>query len=85
MKINYTKQAAEDIAYFKRHDVQVYRRIKKLIEDIIDSPFCGIGKPESLRYHLTGKWSRRITKEHRIVYEVRNDEEITVYQCRYHY
>ncbi|MEA5548428.1 Txe/YoeB family addiction module toxin [Limnoraphis robusta CCNP1324] len=42
----------------------------KLIQDIDRSPFEGLGKPESLKYELTGFWSRRINNEHRLVYQV---------------
>jgi toxin YoeB len=45
----------------------------RLIEEILRAPFSGIGKPESLRHRASGAWSRRITGEHRIVYEVHPD------------
>jgi toxin YoeB len=42
----------------------------RLIEEILRTPFSGIGKPEALRHRASGTWSRRITGEDRIVYEV---------------
>lgn len=84
MRIKYTKHAAADIAYWKDKDQKNYKRIKKLIDNIIETPYQVQGKPEALRYDLTGKWSRRITREHRLVYEVINNE-IIIYQCRFHY
>ena len=84
MKIKYTKNAASDIKYWKTKDKKTYLRIKQLIDNIADTPFEGLGKPESLRYNLTGKWSRRITREHRLVYEVK-ESYIIIYQCRFHY
>jgi len=84
MKIKYTKNAAADIKYWQSKDRKVYFRIKQIIDDITISPYDGIGRPESLRFNLTGKWSRRITREHRLVYEVKSGE-IIIYQCRFHY
>jgi len=69
MEIEYTLQAKEDIDYWKKSgNASILKKIRKLIEAITQSPFEGIGKPEALKYNLTGCWSRRINKEHRIVY-----------------
>jgi toxin YoeB len=59
-------------------------RINKLIDDTRRDPFSGIGKPEPLKYHLPGAWSRRIDDEHRLVYLV-TDKEIIILAARYHY
>ena len=48
------------------------------------TPYEGIGKPEGLKHDLAGKWSRRINDEHRLVYQVQ-DENLIIYMCRYHY
>ena len=84
MRIKYTPNAASDIAYLKEKDRKVFQRIRRLLDDTVENPFSGIGRPEPLRHNLTGKWSRRITREHRIVYEV-IDNAVIVYQCRFHY
>ena len=84
MQIKYTKNAAEDIFYWKSKNKRVYNRIRALVESIKLSPFDGIGKPEALKHSLKGKWSRRITQEHRLVYEVFK-KEIIILQCRFHY
>ncbi|MBS9781006.1 MAG: Txe/YoeB family addiction module toxin, partial [Gammaproteobacteria bacterium] len=54
------------------------------IKAIKREPFEGIGKPEPLKHHLNGFWSRRITDEHRLVYKV-SDDTIQIVACRYHY
>jgi toxin YoeB len=59
-------------------------KIDRLIEDILEHPFAGIGKPEPLRYEWSGYWSRRITGEHRLVYRVEGDT-VFIAQCRFHY
>ena len=48
------------------------------------TPFTGIGKPEPLKHDLKGKWSRRITDEHRIVYSVQ-ETTVLILSCRFHY
>lgn len=84
MRIKYTKHAASDIEYWRKKDKQIYKRIRCLLDDILEHPYEGIGKPEPLRHGLRGKWSRRITREHRLVYEV-VDHAVIIHQCRYHY
>ncbi len=85
MEIEYTYQASEDLVFWKTtNNVPVLKKIRKLIESISQTPFEGIGKPEPLKYELTGCWSRRINQEHRIVYEVR-DEKIFILSMKEHY
>jgi toxin YoeB len=85
MEIEYTLQAKEDLAYWKKiNNAIILKKIRKLLEVIIETPFEGIGKPEPLKHALTGCWSRRIDKEHRLVYEV-TDELITVLSMKGHY
>ena len=81
---HWTRQALEDLAHWDDNDRRVASRIRQLVEQIEQQPFTGIGKPEPLRYEWSGYWSRRITREHRLVYRVEGD---TVYiaQCRFHY
>jgi toxin YoeB len=74
----------EDYTSRVKNDRKMLLRINKLIEDVLRDPFEGIGKPELLKYHLPGAWSRRIDDEHRLVYIVGNDE-IIILAARYHY
>lgn len=85
MEIEYTYQAIEDLTFWKKtNNVLVLKKIRKLIESISQTPFEGIGKPEPLKYGLSGCWSRRINQEHRIVYEVR-DNKIFILSLKEHY
>ena len=68
----------------KRSDVKLLAKIISLIAEIAVTPFEGTGKRESLKHDLKGKWSRRITQEHRLVYEVK-DATIIIISYRYHY
>lgn len=72
------------MAYWRKRNPATAARIEALLADIRRSPFAGLGKPEPLKDLLAGYWSRRITKEHRLVYRV---EAGTIYiaQCRFHY
>ena len=58
MEIEYTLQAREDLEYWKKaNNNVVLRKIRTLIESIIETPYHGIGKPESLKHNLSGCWS----------------------------
>jgi toxin YoeB len=74
----------EDLRYWVKTDRKVALRVFDLVESIMRNPFEGIGKPEPLKSALPGTWSRRLTREHRIVYLVGSDR-IDFLQCRYHY
>ena len=59
-------------------------KINTLIDDIPRHPFTGLGKPEPLKRNLRGFWSRRITREHRLVYRIEQGV-LQIAQCRFHY
>ena len=84
MKLVFAERAWEDYLYWQQKDQKILKRINTLIKDIQRSPFEGIGDPEPLKYNWSGFWSRRITKEHRLVYAVEK-ESILIAQCRFHY
>lgn len=84
MQQKFSDHAWDDYLYWHETDRKQVRRINILIEDIRRHPFEGIGKPEPLRHHLSGFWSRRIDGEHRLVYAIDGDE-ILIAQCRDHY
>jgi toxin YoeB len=74
MEINYYDEALADIKFWKKSgNKPIQKKIEQIIADIIEHPYEGIGKPEPLKYDLSGKWSRRINEEHRIIYEINND------------
>jgi toxin YoeB len=77
MEIKYSDIAMQDIAYWKQYgSASELKKISVLINSIEDDPFHGIGKPEPLRYELSGKWSRRINSRDRIVYRITDCIEI---------
>lgn len=84
MKIIFSKNSWEEYTSWLAEDRKMLRKINELIKDIQQHPFEGKGKPEPLKYDLAGFWSRRIDREHRLVYRV-EDGNILVYSCKYHY
>ena len=84
MKLLIGEQARKDLAYWNRHDQTKTMRIRALIESIMQTPYSGLGKPEPLKHDLAGYWSRRINREHRLVYKVTEDA-VTVASCRFQY
>lgn len=86
-RIVLSEQAAEDYKFWKSSgNKAVLNKIVRLLEDMAQHPYIGIGKPEALKYELAGYWSRRINSEHRIVSRViDNIIEIEVLAMRYHY
>ena len=84
MILCWTQEAWEDYLYWQKTDKQLLKRVNTLIKAIQRAPYEGIGKPEPLKFDLTGYWSRRIDKEHRLVYTVQG-ENIILTMCRYHY
>lgn len=89
MKIEFTKNALQDYNYWINNDSEVATKIKTLLNAISQDPFKGIGNPEPLKFELKGYWSRRITREHRLVYTITDtkgeNQKCIVIQCRFHY
>lgn len=72
--IDFTESAKRDLkAHRKSGNKAILKKLLTLLEELAEHPFTGTGKPEALKHELTGCWSRRINKEHRLVYEVLDD------------
>jgi toxin YoeB len=82
--VKFTLLSNTQLKQWKTGNKKIYKRIEQLIENIQENPHKGIGKPEPLKHELSGYWSRRITEEHRLVYEVTIDA-IIIISCKYHY
>ena len=77
-------RAWDDYEEWQRIDKNIVKRINKLIKDIERDGYTGIGKPEPLRHHLSGFWSRQIDEQHRLVYRIEQGR-MEIAQCRGHY
>jgi len=82
--LSWSEKAWDDYLYWQATDKKRLKRINALIKDIERQPFDGLGNPEPLRHNWTGYWSRRIDREHRLVYKT-SGKTIIIVQCRYHY
>ncbi|KAA0991659.1 Txe/YoeB family addiction module toxin [Dyadobacter aurulentus] len=84
-KIEFSDNAADDLRYFlKSGQLGLIKKIKNLIDSITENPASGIGKPELLKHNLAGYYSRRIDREHRIIYKV-DQQTIRILSLRGHY
>ncbi|MBR1803685.1 MAG: Txe/YoeB family addiction module toxin [Muribaculaceae bacterium] len=75
--VQFRKQAQDDLARLAKNEPKAFKKAQTYIEELKDHPTWGLGHPEQLKGDLAGKWSRQITKKHRLVYEV-NDNEVVV-------
>ena len=82
--IVFSPDAFEQYRYWQEHDKAVLRKLNQLLQECQRDPFKGTGKPEALKGNLAGRWSRRITQEHRLVYRV-DDNNVYVGSCQFHY
>ncbi len=84
MKIAWSNTAWNDYLYWQKTDKKKLERINTLIKEALRNPSEGIGNPEPLKHDLQGFWSRRIDRQHRLVYSF-TEEELLIVACRYHY
>lgn len=88
MRLLFSERAWADYLYWQANDAEMVAKVNILIKDARRSPFSGLGKPEPLKNELKGWWSRRVTREHRLVYRVvgsGDDQTIEIAACRFHY
>ena len=83
-RIAFLPEAHQDFLLWSHKHKKIYRKIVEVLHDIERDPFSGLEKPEPLKHELKGLWPRRITREHRPVYRV-SDDQIVVVSCRLHY
>jgi toxin YoeB len=84
MRLVFLDKAWEQYVHWQDTDRAISRKLNGLIKECLRHPFEGTGKPEPLKGDLSGFWSRRIDREHRVVYRVK-DGALEILACRYHY
>lgn len=85
-QLDFSGQANKDIDYHKKSgNKALVKKLLVLLEELAEHPTTGTGKPEQLKHNLVGYWSRRINKEHRIVYKILDDNTVRVYSAKGHY
>jgi toxin YoeB len=80
----FTDTGWEDYTFWLENDTKTLKKIHRLLKDIGHSPFTGVGKPEPLKFELSGYWSRRINEADRLIYKIEK-ETIIVIACKSHY
>ncbi len=88
MKITFWTTAWDDYLHWQQQDRKMLKRLNALLKECRRDPFHGTGKPEPLGGNLSGWWSRRIDREHRLVYRISGNgdaQTLEIAQCRYHY
>jgi toxin YoeB len=78
MLLSFHSGSFEEYLEWLETDKFIFKKINALLKDILRHPFSGIGKPEPLKYQNDKYWSRRITEEHRLVYQVQKDKIIII-------
>jgi toxin YoeB len=83
--LEFSGKAQKDIDFHKSSgNKAILKKMFVLLEELTEHPFEGTGKPELLKYDFAGYWSRRINREHRIVYEV-TEETVFILSAKGHY
>ena len=85
MNTYFSPAAEKDYLWFLKNNKKLAFRITQIVESIEQNPFQGLGKPEPLKYGLSGLWSRRIDKKYRIFYRLIDDETVEIVRCKGHY
>ena len=86
----FSVRAWEDYQHWQKHDRNKMKKLNGLIDEAARTPNSGTGRPEALKGELEGYWSRRVDKEHRLVYKIvtigdSSGEVLLIAQCRHHY
>jgi toxin YoeB len=83
--LHISDRAKEDLRQHKKSgNKALVQKITLLLEELTEYPFSGTGKPEPLKHNLSGYWSRRIDREHRVIYEV-TDNIVLILSVKGHY
>ena len=84
MNLLFRPRAWEHFQFWQDTDKATLKKINGLIKECQRHPYEGTGKPEPLKGDLAGYWSRRIDREHRLVYRVVSSD-LEILSCRFHY
>ncbi|GGH42411.1 Txe/YoeB family addiction module toxin [Dyadobacter endophyticus] len=77
--LSVSEKARKDLSFLHKTGGKVLiKRIDRIFEELSENPYTGIGKPEQLKSNLSGLWSRRIDKKHRLVYQI-IEQTVTVF------
>lgn len=70
----------------QKHSPRLIKKLAKLLDELREHPRSGTGQIEQLKYFENETWSRRLNKEHRLVYEIHDNEVLVLVVSAYgHY
>ena len=69
-EIIFSPDATQDLIRLQRSEPSAYKKVNKFIEELKLHPKTGTGHPEPLKGEPENRWSRKITKKHRLVYRI---------------
>jgi addiction module toxin, txe/yoeB family len=72
-RLRISEEADHDLSRLKKHEPQAFKKALQLLEELTEHPQTGTGHPELLKGDRPGQWSRRISKKHRLVYEIQEE------------
>jgi len=85
-KLSYTEKAEKDLIELKRNEPQSFKKVIKLIDELVEHPTSGTGKPKPLSGDRAGQWSGRISDKHRLIYLIDNEKVVVLLLSAYgHY
>jgi toxin YoeB len=88
VRLSFTPEGWEEYAALRATDPKAHKKLDALISECMRHPFFGTGKPEPLKENLKGWWSRRISREHRLVYRVTGSADtqmLEIAHCMHNY
>lgn len=77
-RITYSSEAIGHLVALQKSEPKAYAKVQQLIDELKEHPRTGTGHPEPLRGKPEGRWSRRISQKHRLVYRIFDDEVVVL-------
>ena len=84
--VEVSQAAQDDLKKLLANEPKAYQKALSLIAELYDHPKFGTGHPEPLKGKPEGRWSRQISKKHRLVYRIYETEVVVLVIAAYgHY
>ncbi len=85
-KVINTEDADDGFARLAKSEPKAFAKALRFIEELRVHPKTGTGHPEPLKGMPEGRWSRQISKKHRMVYRIFETEVVVLVLTAYgHY
>ena len=84
--VHFSEDAQKDVILLQKHAPKLLPKLYRLVDELKEHPRSGTGKVEQLKHYPNETWSRRLNREHRMVYEIYDNEVLVVVLSSYgHY